>query len=142
MPIQIEELNIGNGLLGREIEPGQDTEELGRLVAELEERILALESAIQISDTEVTISGKKITIEAEEELVLDGGTGTMKLSPGGITVNASGFLRMLSGQFTVEAGSANFNSGICTFSGVVKSDTLITNTVIATTYTPGAGNVF
>jgi hypothetical protein len=28
------------------------------------------------------------------------------------------------------------------FSGVVQSDVLITNTVIASTYTPGAGNVW
>jgi hypothetical protein len=27
------------------------------------------------------------------------------------------------------------------FSGVVQCDTLITNTVIASTYTPGAGNL-
>jgi hypothetical protein len=29
-----------------------------------------------------------------------------------------------------------------TFSGVVQADTIITNTIIAATYTPGAGNIW
>jgi hypothetical protein len=31
--------------------------------------------------------------------------------------------------------------GAATFSGQVKCDTLVTNSVVASSYTPGAGNV-
>jgi hypothetical protein len=34
------------------------------------------------------------------------------------------------------------DAGMSTFSGVVKCDTLISNTVISSTYTPGAGNIW
>jgi hypothetical protein len=34
------------------------------------------------------------------------------------------------------------NAGMSTFSGVVQCDTLISNTVISATYTPGAGNIW
>jgi hypothetical protein len=34
------------------------------------------------------------------------------------------------------------SAGMSTFSGVVQADTVITNTIIAATYTPGAGNIW
>jgi hypothetical protein len=34
------------------------------------------------------------------------------------------------------------DAGMSRFSGVVSCDTLITNTCIAATYTPGAGNIW
>ena len=34
------------------------------------------------------------------------------------------------------------NSGLSKFSGVVQCDVLITNTVVSSTYTPGAGNIW
>ena len=42
-------------------------------------------------------------------------------------------------QFSSEAGSVD--SGQCTYSGVVKSQTLIADKVVATQYTPGIGNM-
>ena len=34
------------------------------------------------------------------------------------------------------------DAGMSKFSGVVKCDTLITNSVVAASYTPGAGNIW
>jgi hypothetical protein len=36
----------------------------------------------------------------------------------------------------------NVTAGMSKFSGVVQCDTLISNTVISATYTPGAGNIW
>ncbi|MEZ4434321.1 MAG: hypothetical protein R3F65_18100 [bacterium] len=55
-------------------------------------------------------------------------------TPGTATVKAS--------RVTVEAGIVQVNAGMSTFSGVVQCDVLLTNTVVATTYTPGAGNIW
>jgi hypothetical protein len=33
------------------------------------------------------------------------------------------------------------NAGMSKFSGVVQCDTLIANSVVSTSYTPGAGNI-
>jgi uncharacterized protein involved in type VI secretion and phage assembly len=56
-------------------------------------------------------------------------------APGGIQLLAGGKLEATAGQFAVNAGSADF-------SGVVRCDTLIANNVVASSYTPGAGNVW
>ena len=48
-------------------------------------------------------------------------------------------------QMTAESNSAgmvNVEAGMSKFSGVVKCDTLIATTVVATSYTPGAGNIW
>jgi hypothetical protein len=42
----------------------------------------------------------------------------------------------------VSAGMVTVNAGMSKFSGVVQCDTLITNAVISTSYTPGAGNIW
>lgn len=55
-------------------------------------------------------------------------------APGGIRLVAGGRLEADAGQFAVNAGSADF-------SGVVRCDTLIANSVVASSYTPGEGNV-
>jgi phage baseplate assembly protein gpV len=55
-------------------------------------------------------------------------------APGGIRLVAGGKLEASAGQVAVNAGSAEF-------SGVLKCDTLIANSVVASSYTPGAGNV-
>jgi uncharacterized protein involved in type VI secretion and phage assembly len=52
-----------------------------------------------------------------------------------VTVNAPA-------QLSVSAGMVQVDAGMSTFSGVVKCDTLITNSVISSSYTPGAGNVW
>lgn len=51
-----------------------------------------------------------------------------------IALRPDGSLAVAAGQVTVDAGMAKF-------SGVLQCDTLIANTVVAATYTPGAGNL-
>ena len=41
----------------------------------------------------------------------------------------------------VTAGSVEVNAGMSRFAGVVQADTLIANSVVASSYTPGAGNI-
>jgi hypothetical protein len=41
----------------------------------------------------------------------------------------------------INAGMLKVNAGVAQFSGVVQADTLIANSVVASSYTPGAGNV-
>ncbi len=42
----------------------------------------------------------------------------------------------------ISAGMLTVNAGMSTFSGVVKADTVITNSVVSASYTPGAGNIW
>ena len=56
------------------------------------------------------------------------------LEPAGVTIIASGSAEISVGALTVSAGMSRF-------SGVVQADTVITNSVVASSYTPGAGNI-
>jgi hypothetical protein len=42
----------------------------------------------------------------------------------------------------VNSGVVTVNAGMSKFSGVVQCDTLITNSVVSNSYTPGAGNIW
>jgi uncharacterized protein involved in type VI secretion and phage assembly len=69
---------------------------------------------------------------------------SIKIDTQGITISAP------SGKVTVTAASevdvtsaqVNVTAAMSKFSGVVQCDTLIATTVVGTTYTPGAGNVW
>jgi phage baseplate assembly protein gpV len=67
---------------------------------------------------------------------------TITIDSSGVSVQSASKIAMQGTQMTVDAGTVTVNAGMSTFSGLVKSDVLQTNTVISTTYTPGAGNVW
>jgi hypothetical protein len=43
---------------------------------------------------------------------------------------------------SVSSGMVKVDAGMSKFSGVVQSDTVITNSVVSASYTPGAGNIW
>jgi uncharacterized protein involved in type VI secretion and phage assembly len=75
--------------------------------------------------------------------IVDSNGNSIKMEASGITVNASAQVTINAGAAVkVSAGMVSVNAGMSTFSGVVQCDTLISNTVISATYTPGAGNIW
>jgi phage baseplate assembly protein V len=64
------------------------------------------------------------------------------LEPAGIRVRTPATLRAQVTIFEANAATCSFNSGIARFSGVVQTTTLIANSVVASSYTPGAGNIW
>lgn len=60
----------------------------------------------------------------------------------GVSVQCPSTVKVQASQVEVTAASVKVNAAMSNFSGVVKCDVLISNTVISTTYTPGAGNVW
>lgn len=84
----------------------------------------------------VTLKDGPGTIEVQ-----DSNGNSVKLEPAGITVNASARVVINASQVEVSAGMVTVSAGMSKFSGVVQADTVITNTIIAATYTPGAGNI-
>lgn len=74
--------------------------------------------------------------------VTDSNTNTVTFDSGGITVTASSKVSINASTVDVSAGSVSVNAGMSRFSGVVQADTVITNSVVSTSYTPGAGNIW
>lgn len=86
----------------------------------------------------VTLKDGPGTIEVRDS---SGNTATLESS--GITVNSAAKITITAGA-TVEVNAAmvKVNAGMSQFSGVVQADTVITNAVISSSYTPGAGNIW
>ena len=91
-----------------------------------------------------TPAGQKITMKdspASVEVV-DSNGNSVKLETSGITVNASAKVTISASQVAVSAGMVTVDAGMSKFSGVVQADTVISNSVISSSYTPGAGNIW
>jgi hypothetical protein len=81
--------------------------------------------------------------DAPNEVSLIHSSGsTVKLDAAGtVTITASGALHLSASTVDLAAGTITFEAGMVKASGVVQCDTLIANSVVAASYTPGAGNV-
>lgn len=76
-------------------------------------------------------NGLSVTLdEAGDRLVIATAAGEQIVIAGGI------------GGITIDAAQVTINAGLVTATGVLKCDTLIANAVNASSYTPGAGNIW
>ena len=92
-----------------------------------------------------TPGGQKMTLKdgpGSVEIV-DSNGNSIKLETSGITINAASQFTLNASTVTISAGTITANAGTSTFSGlVVASSALQTPSVIAASYTPGAGNIW
>jgi len=94
----------------------------------------------------------EVETPAGQRLVLKDGPGevtiedrhgnSIQLAMGAMKVAAAANVEVAASTVKVSAGMVVVDAGMTRFSGVVQCDTLITNSVIASSYTPGAGNVW
>lgn len=91
-----------------------------------------------------TPGGQKITLKdgPGSITVEDANGNSIKLDSSGITVNAAANVKVTAAKVDVSAGMVNVDAAMAKFSGVVKCETLISTSVISTSYTPGAGNIW
>lgn len=91
-----------------------------------------------------TPGGQKVTLKdgpGSIELV-DSNGNSVKLQSSGITIQASAKVSISASSVEVSAGMVKVDSGIAKFSGVVQSPTVVASTVVGSSYTPGAGNIW
>lgn len=116
-------------------------------------RITVLEQQVsQLLAALVLTQGGDVEIRAAGTLRLIGGAGGVQIKDGvgnGLTMSSFGIDLQGSAKINMSASALKFSCGTLTvdsamskFSGAVKSDTVITNTVVASVYTPGAGNIW
>lgn len=91
-----------------------------------------------------TPGGQRITLQDGPGVieVQDSNGNSVRLESAGITVNAAAKVTINASQVEVSAGMVTVNAGISKFSGIVQADTVISNSVISASYTPGAGNIW
>src|SRR6185436_18839197 len=91
-----------------------------------------------------TPAGQKLTLQDGPGSVeiADSNGNSIKLEASGMTLTAPSKLTISAGTLQVTAGMVTVDAGMSKFSGVVKSDVVITNSVVSASYTPGAGNIW
>jgi uncharacterized protein involved in type VI secretion and phage assembly len=91
-----------------------------------------------------TPAGQKVTLKDGPGVVQieDGNGNSVKLDTAGITVVAAAKVTVQASQVNVSATMVQVDAGMSSFSGVVKADTVICNSIISASYTPGAGNIW
>lgn len=73
--------------------------------------------------------------------ISDSNGNTLRLETSGITVTSSATVHVQASTVKISCGMLTVDSGMSKFSGVVQCDTMISNSVVSASYTPGAGNV-
>jgi len=91
-----------------------------------------------------TPGGQKITLKDGPGAVeiVDSNGNSVKLESAGITVTAAAKVTVNASQVAVSAGMVTVDAGMSKFSGVLQADTVIANSVISASYSPGAGNIW
>ena len=91
-----------------------------------------------------TPGGQKLTLKDGPGSIhiADSNGNSVTLEPVGITVNTAAKVTLNATNVEISSGAVSVNAGMSKFSGVVQCDTLISNSVVSNSYTPGAGNVW
>ena len=109
-------------------------------------RIAIVEETSGEATISLTTPGSAQTISVKEtsggEIRLDAAGTTVTIDTQGVTVTTGAKVSISASQVDVSAGMVKVDAAMSNFSGVVRCDTLISNTVVSTTYTPGAGNIW
>lgn len=74
--------------------------------------------------------------------IQDSNGNSARFESSGITINAAAKVTVNASTVEISAGMVTVNAGMSRFSGVVQADTLIANSVVSASYTPGAGNIW
>jgi hypothetical protein len=91
-----------------------------------------------------TPGGQKVTLKDGPGAVeiVDSNGNSMKLESSGVTITASAKVTINASTMAISAGMVTVDAGMSKFSGVVQADTVISNSVVSASYTPGAGNIW
>jgi uncharacterized protein involved in type VI secretion and phage assembly len=91
-----------------------------------------------------TPGGQRVVLEdgPGKVTVEDANGNRAELASGGIRLTSSATVTVEASTVKVSAGMLTVDAGMSKFSGVVKADTVVTNSVVSSAYTPGAGNIW
>jgi uncharacterized protein involved in type VI secretion and phage assembly len=123
-----------------QMEPGNP---LTSIVSAAGSRITIDDRADHLGLRLATPSGRSVTLDdADGTITIDGGSGaTIVITPLSIEITCPGTVKLMTSMAELTASSLQLNCAMTRASGVVQCQTLIADSVVAASYTPGAGNV-
>lgn len=105
---------------------------------------LTLTEAQQSTIELETSRGVKLTLvdQGGGKCQLDCGATTVTIDDSGIHIITTGKAELSATSVSVSAATVKVDAAVSTFSGLVKCDVLQASSVISSSYTPGAGNIW
>jgi len=97
-------------------------------------KLATLEQTVATLQNQVAVQAQHISQLRQVIAVNSSGVVTIQ-APGTLNISAGGTLNMSGSTLDIKTAIAGFH-------GILKADTMMTTTVIAQTYTPGAGNIW
>lgn len=79
-------------------------------------------------------NGTSVSIDQGSGVAVTDGSAALRVKNGNVEISAV--------RLEIDASQVSIDSAMMSVSGVVKCDTLITNSVVSASYTPGAGNIW
>jgi hypothetical protein len=122
----------------------QQLEEALARITLLEERLARLEETISVNtdgSVEITAEGQ-LRLVASNNLLLEAGANYIELGITGVDVKSASTLNLETSTLNTQAAMVRTNAAMHESSGVLRCETLITTSVVASSYSPGAGNVW
>jgi uncharacterized protein involved in type VI secretion and phage assembly len=92
-----------------------------------------------------TPGGQRITLQdgSASVRIEDGNGNVVTLAASGVTVQSSATVSISAGTAVeLSASMVTINTAMSRFNGVVQCDTLISNSVVSASYSPGVGNIW
>lgn len=91
-----------------------------------------------------TPGGCKVELgDATGQIDIEDNNGNrIRLDATGVTVETAGKAKIAASQVELDSAQLTVTAGMSIFGGVVQCDTMIANSVVAASYTPGAGNIW
>lgn len=90
-----------------------------------------------------TPGGQTVSLQdSSDRIVISAGSSKIIVKDSQIEIESSGKLVIAASTTEINTGLLTVNTGMAKFSGVVQTETLIANSVISASYTPGAGNIW
>jgi uncharacterized protein involved in type VI secretion and phage assembly len=117
------------------------------------QRVLRTSSGVQITfDDHASSPALTLQTPGGLSIQLEDGTHTVQikdasgnqinLEQGQVTITTSGKLTLNASVVEVAAAQVNLDSSMVRVAGVLQANTVVTNSVISASYTPGAGNIW
>ncbi len=85
--------------------------------------------------------GQQIALNEANVIIQDTNGNIITLDAAGIHIQSAAAVRLDCSQLALTAGQISLNAGMVKATGVIQCDTIIANSVVGSSYTPGGGNI-
>lgn len=138
---------VGSLWNGRDLPPDEVSGSVDRwsFTGKAGTRVAILEDQSGSERVEIeTPNGAKITLSDQGggRATVKAGGATVKLSPSGVSVETGSQVTVDASMVSISASMMSVDCPFVDFSGVINCQTLISTSVMSTSYTPGAGNIW